>query len=254
MHVEVGEGDGPHLLLVHGFGSSRAQWRLNLPDLEQFCTPVVIELLGHGRSLSPDDPAAYTVDRYIARFEAVRSRLGLDRWMTCGQSYGAALTLRYALARPDSVARQVITNSKAALAPEFLAVSEAERHAQADAFAARGVEGMQAAAFYPRRTGRRPPAVEEEMVRDAELLSFPAMVAAMRMTMPGPSVADRLAEFAMPTLLVNGRRETDFQRLRDRAAAAIRGIEVVDLDGGHAVNMDCPTEFNAAVRAFVEGG
>jgi len=215
---------------------------------------VVAELLGHGRSLSPRDNTAYTVQRYVARFEAVRSSLGVERWITCGQSYGAALTLRYALACPERVSRQVITNSKAGLAPEFLTVPEAERQAQADAFMRRGPEGMKVSAFYPRRTGRRPAALEEEMIRDAALISFPAMVAAMRMTMPGPSVADRLGEFAIPTLLVNGRREKDFQPLRDRAAAMMPDLRIVDLDGGHAVNMDCPAEFNAAVRAFVEGG
>ena len=44
-------GQGPYMLMVHGFLSSRAQWRINLPALGAFCRPVLLELLGHGRLL-----------------------------------------------------------------------------------------------------------------------------------------------------------------------------------------------------------
>ena len=66
MHVEIhGDGRAPYVLLVHGICSSRAQWRPNLAALAQHATPVVAELLGHGRSASPDDPAAYSVAAYV---------------------------------------------------------------------------------------------------------------------------------------------------------------------------------------------
>ena len=91
MHVEVSErGVGPYLLLVHGLCSSRAQWRPNREALETFSRPVVIELLGHGRSESPDDPGAYRVGAYIERFEALRVDLGVEKWAVCGQSFGAS--------------------------------------------------------------------------------------------------------------------------------------------------------------------
>ena len=61
VEVETG-GTGPYLLLVHGFLSSRAQWRPNLEGLRRFCRPVVVELWGHGRSPTPDDPEAYRVE------------------------------------------------------------------------------------------------------------------------------------------------------------------------------------------------
>ena len=69
-HFELhDQGHGPHVMFLHGFLSSRAQWRPNLPGLTPFCRPVVVELLGHGRSPAPADPAAYTVDSYLAAFE-----------------------------------------------------------------------------------------------------------------------------------------------------------------------------------------
>lgn len=254
MHVEVhGDGRAPHLLLVHGICSSRAQWRPNLAALAGVATPVVVELLGHGRSASPADPAAYGVAAYIARFEAIRAELGLDRWAVCGQSFGAGLTMNYALAHPERVSAQVFTNSNSALretaaAPAPSAEQLAERAA---AFEARGRGALEAMPFYPKRTGRLAPEVEDELVGDAELISLTGMALGMSHTTPGLSVRDRLGEITTPTLLVNGRREKGFQAVRDLAAREIAGLEVVDLEGGHPVNLDCADGFNAAVADFL---
>ncbi|HEY3887287.1 MAG TPA: alpha/beta hydrolase [Caulobacteraceae bacterium] len=253
MHVEVSErGVGPYLMLVHGLCSSRAQWRPNLAELERFCRPVVVELLGHGRSETPDDPAAYAVAAYIARFEALRMDLGVERWAVCGQSFGAGLTLNYALAHPERIAAQAFTNSSSALGPAYPAAGEAARLERLAGFEARGRAALEAMPFYPKRTGRLPAAVEDELVGDAELISVHGVAQGMRWTSPGLSVAARFGEMRMPTLLVNGRREKRFQPLRDRAEEALPGLRIADLEGGHPVNLDCPDEFVGAVRALLE--
>ena len=253
MHAEVrGDGRAPYLLLVHGICSSRAQWRPNLAALAEVCTPVVVELLGHGRSESPADPGAYRVEAYVERFEAIRESLGAARWAICGQSFGAGLTLNYALACPDRISAQIFTNTASGLGPRRPELSGEARDQRIAAFEAGGRSGLAAMAFYPRRTGRLAAAVEDELVRDAELISLGGMARSLTVTVPGLSVAGRLGEIATPSLLVNGRREKRFQPLRDHAAKTIRDLEVVDLEGGHPINLDQPTAFNAAVMAFLE--
>ena len=71
------KGRGPWILMVHGFLSSRAQWRANLDALTQFTRPVLVELLGHGRSPSPEAREAYEIASYMRAFEAIRK-------MRCG--------------------------------------------------------------------------------------------------------------------------------------------------------------------------
>ena len=253
MHVEVSEhGVGPYLMLVHGLCSSRAQWRPNLADLEGFCTPVVVELLGHGRSESPDDPAAYRVEAYIERFEALRAELGAERWAVCGQSFGAGLTLGYALAHPERIVAQAFTNSSSALGPAFPAAGDAARLERLEGFEARGRAALEAMAFYPKRSGRLPSEVEDELVRDAALISVHGVAQGMRWTSPNLSVAARFGETRVPTLLVNGRRETRFQPLRYQAAKTLPDLQIADLEGGHPVNLDCPDGFAGAVRALLE--
>jgi 2-succinyl-6-hydroxy-2,4-cyclohexadiene-1-carboxylate synthase len=252
MHVEVhGEGRAPHLLMVHGICSSRAQWRPNLAPLAQVATPVVIELLGHGRSASPAEPDGYAVAAYIERFERIRSELGVERWAVCGQSFGAGLTMSYALAHPTHVSAQVFTNSNSALREPLPTLAPEQLAARVAAIEARGRAGLEAMPFYPKRTGRLAPAVEDELVGDAGLISLAGMARGMTYTIADLSVRNRLADIATPTLLVNGRREKSFQAVRDLAAREIRGLEVVDLEGGHPVNLDCADGFNAAVADFL---
>jgi pimeloyl-ACP methyl ester carboxylesterase len=251
LHVEVHPGAGPPLLLVHGICSSRAQWRPNLAALAAFSTPVVVELLGHGRSQSPPDPAEYRVEAYIDRFEQIRRDLGAARWAICGQSFGAGLTLNYALACPDRISAQIFTNSGSGLGPSRAPLSDEARDHHIATVESRGRSVLEAMAFYPKPTGRLAPEVEDELVRDAELISLGGIARSTAVTAPGLSATDRLGQIRAPTLLVNGRREKRFQPLRDMAAKALPGLEVVDLEGGHPVNLDCADGFNAAAAEFL---
>lgn len=248
-----GEGDKPYLLLVHGFLSSRAQWRPNIEALSEVATPVTVDLLGHGRSASPAEPEAYSVAAYVARFEALREHLGVERWFICGQSFGAGLTIRYALEHPQRVIGQVFTNSVSGLSPP-MSNSPRERAVRAAALSDGGREALKALPFYPRPSKRLPPEYWEDLVADAELADPAGIAQAMTATVPGLSVAADLARISVPTLLVNGVRETAFQPLRDIAVRGIAGLSVVDVpEGGHSVNIDSAAAFNRAVAAFIRG-
>src|SRR5262249_57277461 len=85
-HYDVHDGHGPHALLVHGALSSRSQWLSNLEALREVCRPVVVELYGHGRSPSPEEPVAYSPAGYVEEFERLRPMLGLERSLLCGYS------------------------------------------------------------------------------------------------------------------------------------------------------------------------
>lgn len=248
-----GDGDKPYLLLVHGFLSSRAQWRPNLEALSEVSTPVTIDLLGHGRSASPPEPEAYSVGAYVARFEALREQLGADRWFICGQSFGAGLTIRYALEHPERVIGQVFTNSVSGLSPP-MTNSPRERAVRAAALSDGGREALKALPFYPRPSKRLPPEYWEDLVADAELADPAGIAQAMTATVPGLSVAADLARITVPTLLVNGMREAAFQPLRDIAVRDIPGLSVVDVEnGGHSVNIDSAVAFDQAVIDFIAG-
>jgi pimeloyl-ACP methyl ester carboxylesterase len=251
-YFETHEGAiGPHMLMVHGFLSSRSQWRINLPALKTFSRPVLLELLGHGRSPAPEAAEPYAVASYIAAFEQIRSELGAERWVVCGQSFGAGLAIQYALEHPSRVMGLVFTNSISALSPK----DDPER-AQAQADRARlieegGRDALERLRIHPRHAKRFPAEIKAEMVADAERIAPEAILRSISLTSPDLSIAHRLGEVTVPALLVNGMWEKRFQPMRAKVAAEMPGVRVVDLEGGHSVNIEAAEGFDRAVTEFV---
>lgn len=250
-YVEIhGDASLPPLLLVHGFLSSRAQWRPNLEGLKTFCRPVIFELWGHGRSPTPDDADAYRVSSYVEIFENIRLSLGAERWWLCGQSFGAGLTLRYALVHPEHVYGQVFTNSVSGLSrPRG---SDAQRHASAEALERGGLAAIEALPFHPRHAERLASAVKAEMLEDAKKISPRSVANAIRYTVPELSMMEDIGGTVVPTLLVNGFWDKAFQPLRRAAAEHLPSLEIVDLEGGHSINAEAPDRFNAEIKRFFE--
>lgn len=251
VYYETHGDHGPYLLLVHGFLSSRAQWILNLEDLSSFCRPVVIELLGHARSPSPANAAPYAPGSYVSEFEAIREALGANRWLVCGQSLGAALTLRYALDHPDRVIAQVFTNSNSALAgadwsKRVMPIMEA----QAQQIEREGRAALDKHPFAPTRSRRLPALARDALITDYALHNPLGIAATARRTIPYSSVRDRIEATGIPTLLVAGDGEEGFREQARFAERTIPGITVAHLSTGHAVNIEDAPGFNAAVRDF----
>jgi pimeloyl-ACP methyl ester carboxylesterase len=253
IHYDVHEGDGPFLLLVHGILSSRAQWQTNLPALARVTRPVVVELWGHGRSPTPEDASVYHPDAYVAAFENLRQRLGASRWLVCGQSLGATLTLRYALDHPERVFAQVFTNSTSALADsDWVAGVRAGGAQQADAIERGSPAMLEKIPLHPLHARRLPPEVKNALVADARLLDPRGVANTVRYTVPESPVRERVAENRVPTLLVCGERDARFEAQRRFAERHLPHLEVVAVDAGHAVNIEASEAFDAAVTAFLE--
>src|SRR5262249_46210778 len=194
---DVHRGAGPGLLLVHGFLSSSAQWLANIEGMKAFSTPVTVDLWGHGKSPAPAHPRHYTPEAYGEQFETLRKQLGFERWALCGASFGAGLTLRYALAYPDHISRQIFTNSMSGLSqargnPE-------QRQRAADSILKSGRKALEALPFHPRFAKRLAPAVMDGLLRDAKALSPLGIANAMRGTVPALSVADTFGRTTRPT-------------------------------------------------------
>ena len=246
-------GEGPPVLLIHGFLSSRAHWSANLDALAEVCTPVVVELLGHGRSPLPEDPEAWLPTSYVDYFELVREQCGVDRWPVIGHSLGGALALGYAYDRPERVDGVVFTNSQSALASEsWRRAMLPELKAQADQL--RGPAGariMERHPMHPRRSRRIALDIRDALIADYEALTPEAVAATMDWTIPTSSVRDRFHLVSRPTMLTVGTDEEGFQGPAIFARETLPGLEVVELSAGHNVNLHDPVGWNEAVTGFI---
>jgi pimeloyl-ACP methyl ester carboxylesterase len=103
--------DNPVLLFVHGGPASPAMptaWQFQRP-IEEYFTVVQYDQRGAGKTYRANDPDAIAdsihiqtfVDDAIAMAEHVRERLGKDKLVLAGHSWGSIVAMRAALQRPD---------------------------------------------------------------------------------------------------------------------------------------------------------
>lgn len=100
-------GDGPPLLLVHGFPETAAQWHRVAPKLAERFTVVVPDLRGYGWSSAPASRGGegYTKRVMGADMVALMADLGHARFRFAGHDRGARVGYRLALDQPGRVER-----------------------------------------------------------------------------------------------------------------------------------------------------
>jgi pimeloyl-ACP methyl ester carboxylesterase len=253
IHADVHDGNGPHLLLVHGILSSRAQHQPNLEALKEVCRPVTVELWGHGRSPVPEDPAAYHPENYVRMFEQLREKLGVDTWMIAGQSLGGSLTIRYALDHPDRVSAQICTNSMAAFGDaEWVKNVRAGAAERARFIREGGREAINKMPFHPKNAARLSEEIRNALIEGANMVDPVGVANAIEHTVANTSIRERLPENTVPMLLVCGTFEKRFKPFRDYVEEAMPNAEVVDLEAGHSVNLEALEGFNEAAVSFIK--
>ena len=105
-------GEGPPVVLVHGFGSNRFQnWRS--PGWYDTLTSagysvVALDNRGHGESDNPHEPSAYSEERMAEDVALAMRAAGCERAFVMGYSMGGAITLRLTHAHSERV-RAAIT-------------------------------------------------------------------------------------------------------------------------------------------------
>jgi len=104
-------GAGAATVLIHGLGSSGADWAFQVPVLAEFGRIIVPDLAGCGHSSRPEQP--YSVAAWAAETWALLGALGVHEPNLVGFSMGGAVALEMALQRPQAVPRLALINSLA---------------------------------------------------------------------------------------------------------------------------------------------
>lgn len=104
-------GDGPPLLLLHGYPQSHVMWAPLVDRLASRFMLVCPDLRGYGDSGKPvgDETHATYSKRAMARDQvALMARLGFERFAVAGHDRGARVAHRLALDHPEHVTRLAV--------------------------------------------------------------------------------------------------------------------------------------------------
>lgn len=107
VHLRIG-GEGPALLLLHGYPQTHVMWHRVAPALAARFTVVAADLRGYGDSAKPEsDPehAAYSKRASARDLVDAMAALGFSRFMVAGHDRGGRVAHRMALDHPDRITR-----------------------------------------------------------------------------------------------------------------------------------------------------
>jgi pimeloyl-ACP methyl ester carboxylesterase len=256
LYYEV-TGDGPPLVLVHGFACGLRMWDPQVRALSSAWRIVTYDVRGHGISDAPADPAAYSQAISVGDLGALLDHLGLSRTALGGLSMGGNIALNFALAQPGRVSALIVADTGAGSdeAQDWAATV----HGLADVLERSGVEPFadQAMAnpLFARYAAQGPQA--ERFIRSC-LMTHRARGLAQtgrQVLTKRPSIYSlepRLRELRVPTLLIVGERDDPCVKVHRFMGDTIPGARHRVIPGvGHLTNLEAPDAFNDAVAEFL---
>lgn len=102
-------GEGEPLILLHGLGSSGADWAFQAESLGSRFRLIVPDFRGSGLSDSP--PGPYSIAQFANDIWGLLDALQIERTNLMGFSLGGAVAMEMALQRPHAIARLMTINT-----------------------------------------------------------------------------------------------------------------------------------------------
>lgn len=257
-YVELGEGDDPPIVFLHGLGGSWQNWLENLPRAAQERRAIAVDLPGFGTSPMPAEDIS--IPLYARLVEELLEQLGIESAVIVGNSMGGFVGAELCIQHPARVDRLVLA------AACGISTTSLRRRPVLTAF---GVAGVISAATLARsyhvvaRPRLRHPVLASVIRHPMRLRpdvlfqimppsNNPGFMPALK-SLLDYDLTDRLGEIGCPTLLVWGREDIlvpvadadEYERLIPDAR------KVVFDETGHMPMLERPGEFNDALMGFV---
>ena len=243
---EKGAGSATPIVFLHGVGSDKSVWTLQLEHFGRSRRAIAFDYPGYGESdLLPDA----TRDDFAAAILAGLDALGVERAHICGLSLGGVIAIAMHSAAPERCATLILADTFA-VHPDGQAIHDRSVNASRNA-------GMRAIA--EQRVGALLAPATSEAIRK-EVIETMAGIdpQAYRLGARAVWLADqreRVAAIDVPTLVIVGTLDAITPPgLSDELGAMIGGARVERIEGAsHLANLDRPDAFNHLVDEFIEG-
>jgi pimeloyl-ACP methyl ester carboxylesterase len=243
------KGEGPPLVMLHGLGASHDDWEYQLAAFSTRFRCFAPDIRGFG--LSPKI-GPYTVPRFAADIWRLLDERGIERFSLMGHSMGGAVALQMGVEQPQRIERLVLADTL----PSFRTNSMGKRMLFATRYATMGLLGPKrlAGAIAQKLFPNADQAALRERVRIRGLTNDRNVYLETIKGLVTWSVIDRMDRLTMPALILAAEHDY-FPRADGEAfAAAMPDARLIVFPGTHhALPLEAPQEFNAAVLQFLVG-
>lgn len=257
-YLEWGEAAQPALVLLHGLNSHCHIWDTLARSLSRDYHIFALDQRGHGDTSWPSSPA-YATEDYVADLEALVDAWGLGRFAIIGLSMGGHNAIAYAARHPERVSHLVPVD----IGPSFNREANKEMRAMQERIAREGhpqFDGPEGAFQHLRAMNTTTP---DEALRHRVAHLLKRLPDGKLTFKHDPKVgyywqpADLwplLPAVSVPVLIVRGGKSLVLaEEVAQRMVAAFPRARLLTVaEAGHTVPEDRPSEFERAVRAFLQ--
>jgi pimeloyl-ACP methyl ester carboxylesterase len=106
----VTKGDGPLLVMIHGFPDFWYTWREQMPALAEHFQVVAIDQRGYNMSDKPEGVDNYAMPKLVDDVKAVIEHFDHKQAVIVGHDWGGAVAWSFAIQYPEMTQRLVILN------------------------------------------------------------------------------------------------------------------------------------------------
>jgi pimeloyl-ACP methyl ester carboxylesterase len=244
-------GEGPPLVLLHGFLCDSRCWRRQLADLSDRFRVLAWDAPGAGSSSDPPDP--FKITDWAQCLAEFLNTVGIERAQVLGLSWGGIFAQEFYRLYPARVLAFILSDTYAGWKgslPESACKKRLERCLLESSLPPEDFVPRWVHEFFTEGASHDLKAEMSAVVSDFHPLGFRLMAKSSADT----DTTDPLPNIGVPTLVLWG---DDDQRspmnIAEQLHDAIPNAELAIIaNAGHVSNMEQPEEFNAQVRRFCQ--
>lgn len=252
-------GEKPVLLMLHGFTGSNKTFQESITHLEKHFSIVAPDLLGHGKTDSPDEIARYSIERIVEDLVTILQELKIMQCFVLGYSMGGRVATAFASAHPEMVRGLILVSSSPGLAQKDLQESRVQADNRlADMLESEGIRSFvdyweKLALFASQEV------LSDELKKRIRLERLAQNPNGLAMSLRGmgtgkqPSYWNHLADFTVPVLLMTGSLDKKFEKIAQEMQQLLpNSTHVTVQNAGHAVYLEQPNIFISQLTNWLE--
>lgn len=109
LHAKVA-GQGPLVVLLHGFPEYWYAWRHQIPVLAQHFTVVAPDLRGYNLSAKPKEVKHYSIEKLTNDVSTIIDAMGYQKAIVVGHDWGGVIAWTFAAYFPEKVEKFIVLN------------------------------------------------------------------------------------------------------------------------------------------------
>lgn len=247
------KGEGEVILLLHGLGSTKADWNFQVDAFAENYRVIAPDLRGHGNSSKPESEIEYGVALCAEDIALLLRELKITRCTVIGFSMGGAVAFEMAVTYPALVSKLIIVNT----APDFNMLGEMGEEMVRERTKILQTIGMEplakqiATGMFPEEEQKELRNAFYERARKNPVTPYFYSF----ITLMNWGIGSKIRDINVPALVIASELDYTPVSLKEDYARKMKNARVeVVRDSRHGVTMDQPEDFNRIILNFIQNG